>query len=161
MSKTRVLLVIAPFYRQVTEMLMAGATRQLEAAGVEIGALEVPGALEIPPAIRLVHVETTSASGNGSLQGASIRPPIFDGYVALGCVIRGETSHYEVVANQSAQGLMTLGTMGGVPVGNGILTVDNLEQALLRAHPDERDKGGAAARACLRLIEIRRTGLAP
>lgn len=134
----RVLLVAAPFYRGIADQLIAGARDVLEAAGVEIEIVEVPGALEIPTAIRL-------ASFSG----------LYDGYVALGCVIRGETSHYDTVCNDSSRGLTLLG-LDGLCIGNGILTVENLAQAVARADPAEMNKGGGAAEACVHLIALAR-----
>jgi 6,7-dimethyl-8-ribityllumazine synthase len=134
----RVLLVVAPFYRDIADALLAGARAALDDAGVRHETVEVPGALEVPTAIRL-------ASGSGH----------FDGYVALGCVIRGETTHYETVCNDSSRGLMLLG-LQGLCIGNGILTVENHAQAAVRADPARGDKGGGAADACLHLIALAR-----
>jgi 6,7-dimethyl-8-ribityllumazine synthase len=131
-----VLVVVAPYYREIADLLLAGARRVLDRAGAKVSLVEVPGALEIPPAIRLA--------------GNSHR---FQGYVALGCVIRGATSHYDIVAGESARGLMLLG-LDGHPVGNGILTVDTMDQA--RARAGEQDKGGGAAEACLHLVALGR-----
>jgi 6,7-dimethyl-8-ribityllumazine synthase len=135
---TRVLLVLAPFYRSIADDLLAGARASLDAAGVTHETVEVPGALEVPTAIQLA-----SRSGD------------FDGYVALGCVIRGETTHYETVCNDSSRGLMLLGLRGHC-IGNGILTVENAAQAKLRADPNGQNKGGGAAEAALHLISITR-----
>jgi 6,7-dimethyl-8-ribityllumazine synthase len=135
---TRVLIVVAPFYRDIADALLAGARAALDAAAVRHETLEVPGALEIPTAIRLA-----SRSGD------------FDGFVALGCVIRGETTHYETVCNDSSRGLTLLG-LDGLCIGNGILTVENHGQAAVRADPAGQDKGGGAADACLHLIAIAR-----
>jgi 6,7-dimethyl-8-ribityllumazine synthase len=137
-APVRVLLVVAPFYRDIADALIAGARRALDAAGVGHETLEVPGALEVPSAIALA----SRAAG-------------FDGFVALGCVIRGETTHYETVCNDSSRGLMMLG-LRGVPIGNGILTVENHAQARVRADPATGDKGGGAADACLHLVAIAR-----
>ena len=134
----RALLVAAPFYREVADRLIAGARAVLEAAGVETDLVEVPGALEIPTAIRL-------ASFSG----------LYDGYVALGCVIRGETTHYETVCNDSSRALTLLG-LEGLCIGNGILTVENIEQAEARADPARMNKGGGAAEACLHLVALAR-----
>lgn len=134
----RALLVAAPFYREVADRLIAGARAVLEAAGVETDLVEVPGALEIPTAIRL-------ASFSG----------LYDGYVALGCVIRGETTHYETVCNDSSRALTLLG-LEGLCIGNGILTVENIEQAEARADPARLNKGGGAAEACLHLVALAR-----
>ena len=135
---TRVLIVVAPFYRDIADSLLAGARKALDAAGVAHETIEVPGALEVPTAVRLA-----SRSGD------------FDGFVALGCVIRGETSHYETVCNDSSRGLTLLG-LEGLCIGNGILTVENHAQAAVRADPAEHDKGGGAADACLHLIALKR-----
>ncbi|WP_306015628.1 6,7-dimethyl-8-ribityllumazine synthase [Oceanicaulis sp. MMSF_3324] len=138
-AETRVLLIAAPFYEDITEQLVAGATGACEAAGVSVDVVEVPGALEIPAAIALAQ------------QGKSP----YDAYVALGCVIRGETSHFDYVCGESARGLMDL-SLNGVPVGNGILTVENIKQARVRANVDEKNKGGDAANAALALLDLKR-----
>lgn len=137
-GSTRVALVIAPFYRAIVEDLALGAAAAIEAAGGRHERIEVPGALEIPTAIRL-----------------AARAGAFDGYVALGCVIRGETSHYDTVCADSSRGLTLLG-LDGVAIGNGILTVENLAQAEARADPARMNKGGGAAEACLHLIALAR-----
>lgn len=134
----RVLIVVAPYYEHISNMLIQGATTALESEGCEVHLREVPGALEIPVAIRI-----------------ALEADAFDGFVALGCVIRGETSHYETVTNDSSRGLMTLGTDWGTPIGNGILTVENEAQAIVRADPDQKNKGADAASACLALMELR------
>ena len=137
----RVLIVSARFYGDLAEELEKGARLALTDARAVSEVIAVPGALEIPPAISI-------ASRGG-------RP--YDGYIALGCVIRGETSHYDVVANESARGLMDLGVRDGLPIGNGILTVDNQDQAWARAKVNGGgNKGAAAAQACLALIAQRR-----
>ena len=135
---TRVLLVVAPFYRDVADALLAGARAALDDARVHHETVEVPGALEVPTTIRLA-----SRSGD------------FDGFVALGCVIRGETSHYETVCSDSSRGLTLLG-LDGVCIGNGILTVENHAQAAVRADPAGQNKGGGAADAALHLIALAR-----
>ena len=134
----KVLIVVAPYYRDIADSLIAGATAVLEKAGATWDIVEVPGALEIPSAIALAH-----------------RMSNFDGYVALGCVIRGETSHYDTVCNDSSRGLMLLG-LQGCCLGNGILTVENRVQAVVRADPEDQDKGGGAAAAALHLIALAR-----
>jgi len=134
----RVLIVVAPYYEHISKMLIDGARATLEAAGCETHIRDVPGALEIPVAIRI-----------------ALESDAFDGFVALGCVIRGETSHYETVTNDSSRGLMTLGTDWGTPIGNGILTVENEEQAIVRADPAQKNKGADAAQACLALMGLR------
>ena len=134
----RLLLVAAPFYRDIADGLIAGARRVIEAAGASAEVLEVPGALEIPTAIGFAH-----------------RAGAFDGYVALGAVIRGETTHYETVCEESARGVTLLG-LEGACIGNGILTCENRAQAEARADPARMDKGGGAAAAALHLIALRR-----
>jgi 6,7-dimethyl-8-ribityllumazine synthase len=135
----RVLIVEARFYERINDLLVAGARAVLERAGAEVEHLVVPGALEAPPAIAMAH-----AAGR------------FDAYVALGCVIRGETTHYDLVAGESCRGIMELGLREGIAIGNGILTVENEAQALVRADPRHQDKGGGAALAALSLLAWRR-----
>ncbi len=134
----RILIVVAPYHREIADGLVQGARGVLDAAGAEHETVEVPGALEIPTAIRLAH-----------------RQADYDGYVALGCVIRGETTHYETVASDSARGLMFLG-LDGACIGNGILTVENAAQAQVRAAPEGANKGGGAAEAALHLVALAR-----
>lgn len=133
----RFLIVEARFYEHLNDLLVEGATRALKAAGHEVDKLTVPGSLEVPGAIALAD-----ESGR------------YDGYVALGVVIRGETFHFEIVAGESARGIMAL-TMDGLAVGNGILTVENEAQALVRADPAQLDKGAGAAEAAMALLAIR------
>lgn len=137
------LIVEARFYTHISDALLDGATAALESAGARFERLTVPGSLEIPAAIRI-------AARAGEAGGR-----VFDGFVALGCVIRGETFHFEIVATQSAHGLLVLGTEYGLCIGNGIITAENEEQALRRAHREELDKGGDAARAALALIGVK------
>ena len=132
----RFLIVEARFYDHLNDMLVAGARAALEAAGHDVDVLTVPGALEIPGAIAL-------ASESGQ----------YDGYVGIGVVIRGETYHFEIVAGESARGIMAL-TMDGMAIGNGILTVENEDQALVRADPAQKNKGGEAAQAALALLKL-------
>jgi 6,7-dimethyl-8-ribityllumazine synthase len=132
------LIVEARFYDDIADMLLAGAARALEQAGATFDRVTVPGALEIPAAIRV-------ALDRGG----------YDAFVALGCVIRGETSHYDVVAGESARGLMELGIRNGALIGNGILTTDTGAQARVRADPAGKDKGGDAARAPLALLKVK------
>jgi 6,7-dimethyl-8-ribityllumazine synthase len=139
----RILLVEARFYGHISDALLDGAMAALDAAGARFERISVPGALEIPPAIAF-------AARTGE---EDARP--FDGYVALGCVIRGETYHFEIVAGESARGLMDLGLTRSLCIGNGILTVENEEQAMVRASRARLDKGGDAARACLALVGLR------
>lgn len=138
-APVRLLAVVAPFYRDIADNLLAGARRAAELVGADLDVIEVPGALEVPTAIRLA-----SRSGR------------YDGYVALGCVIRGETTHYETVCNDSSRGLTLLG-LDGLCIGNGILTVENHAQAAVRADPADGDKGGGAADAALHLVALART----
>jgi len=134
----RILIVEAPYYPQIADELTKGTIAALEDAGAQYERLDVPGALEIPIAIAMAS-ETHG----------------YDGYIALGCVVRGETSHYDIVAGESARALMALGTERGLAIGNGILTVDTGDQAMARAKVSEKNKGGDAARACLSLISVR------
>ena len=140
----RILIAEARFYPHIADQLLAGATKAIGGAGHEYDTVTVPGALELPGAIA-----TAALSGR------------YCGFVALGTIIRGDTYHFEVVANESARGLMEL-TLQGFAIGNGILTVENEGQALVRADPARGDKGGDAARAALALVEIAaRFGAAP
>jgi 6,7-dimethyl-8-ribityllumazine synthase len=138
----RILIVEARFYKHISDALLGGASAALESAGASFERVTVPGALEIPPAIAL--------AARASMEDTNR----YDGYVALGCVIRGETYHFEIVAHESARGLMELG-LRHLCIGNGILTVENEGQALVRAARDQLDKGSDAARACLALIALR------
>jgi len=140
----RILVVEARYYDDIADMLLRGAKRVLNDAGASFVVVTVPGALEIPPAIMI------------ALHGAMAREEPYDGVVALGCVIRGETSHYDIVAGESARGLMDIATARDMPMGNGILTVDTDAQARARARPTGEDKGGGAARAALTLVRLKR-----
>ena len=133
----RILIVEARFYDHLNDMLLAGARRAIEEAGHSHETVTVPGALEIPGALAL-------AAETGK----------YDAYVALGVVIRGETYHFEIVANESARGIMAL-TMDGIASGNGILTTETEAQAIYRADPDQADKGGGAAKAALAMLDLR------
>lgn len=133
----RLLIVEARFYDRFNDLLLAGARAVLEDAGHEVEVATVPGALEIPAAIALA-----AESGR------------YSAFVAIGVVIRGETWHFEIVSGESARGIMAL-TLDGLAVGNGILTVENEAQALVRADPAQKDKGGEAARAALALLALR------
>jgi 6,7-dimethyl-8-ribityllumazine synthase len=150
-NKPRILIVEARFYDDLADELLKGAKAAIEAAGAEHVGVTVPGALEIPAVIAMAE--------EGGKRAAGIR---YDGYVALGCVMRGETYHFDIVSNESARGIMDLAIGRRSPIGNGILTVENEDQAWARATveppPDdgEYDKGGFAARACLEMIQIRR-----
>jgi 6,7-dimethyl-8-ribityllumazine synthase len=141
----RILVVEARYYDGIADELLAGAKRALAAARVDYDVATVPGALEIPQAIVI------------ALDAAAKRKAPYDGVVALGCVIRGETSHYDIVAGESARALMDIGVARGVPVGNGILTVDKEQQAWARARQDGEDKGAAAANAALALVRLKRS----
>lgn len=138
-NKPRVLIATSRYYDHITLELEAGANEVLEAAGAEVETVEVPGALEVPG---LIAMAADSAR--------------FDGFIALGCVIRGETTHYDYVCQNSAQGLMQLSVDRRLAIGNGILTVENEEQALARADRKRKNKGADAANACLAMIELRR-----
>jgi 6,7-dimethyl-8-ribityllumazine synthase len=136
-ERWHLLVVEARFYDEIADLLLAGARRALAAAGATFETATVPGALEIPAAIRL-----------------ALEHGAYDAYVALGCVIRGETSHYDIVAGESARGLTELAVRHGALIGNGILTTDDGAQARLRADPDGKDKGGAAVAAALALLQL-------
>ena len=147
---TKVLIVEARFYDDLADALLAGATAALQAEGAEFDKITVPGALEIPGAIAI-------ASASGHAAGRA-----YEGYVALGCVIRGETAHFDIVASESARGLMDLTVQQRLAIGNGILTVENEEQAWERARADRMDKGGGAAKAAVAMMRLRRQmGLGP
>jgi len=143
-DKIRILIVEGRFYSELSDELLKGAKSALDAYGAEYDVVTVPGALEIPAVIAI-------ADEGG--QGAGVR---YDGYVALGVVIRGETYHFEIVSNESARGLMDLAVGRKLAIGNGVLTVEDDEQAWARARVSEGDKGGGAAHACLEVIAIRR-----
>src|SRR5882757_2779896 len=144
LTGVRVLVVESGYYEDIADMLLEGARRALDAAGAVYDVVTVPGALEIPQAIAI------------ALDGAS-GAAAYHGVVALGCVIRGETSHYDIVAGESARALMDIGLKRAIPVGNGILTVDKEAQAWSRARPEGQDKGAGAARAALALVRLRRS----
>jgi len=140
----RILIVEARYYDDLADLLLAGATNVLEEAGAEIERISVPGSLEIPPAI-IIAVDAAQRK----------RRP-YDGVVALGCVIRGDTIHFEIVSNESARGLMDIGIARALPIGNGIVTVNTEAQAFERARPEQMNKGGDAARAALALVRLKR-----
>jgi 6,7-dimethyl-8-ribityllumazine synthase len=144
LTGARILIVEARFYDDIADALLAGATRALDEAGVTFERVTVPGALEIPAAVAI------------ALDAAGDAGKPFDGVVALGCVIRGDTIHFEIVSEQSARGLMDISIARTIPLGNGILTVDNDSQAWARARVEEADKGGDAARAALAMLRIKR-----
>src|ERR1700679_697291 len=139
-----ILIVEARFYEQISDGLLDGAAAALEKAGATFDRIAVPGALEIPVAV-LFAAKASEGAGK-----------TYDGFVALGCVIRGETYHFEVVANESARGIMDLAIAKRLAIGNGILNVDTEAHAPARARASEDDKGGFAARACLQMITLKR-----
>jgi 6,7-dimethyl-8-ribityllumazine synthase len=134
----KLLIVIAPYYKDIADQQIAGARAIAAQCGAEVDLVEVPGALEVPTAIAMAE-----------------RQANYDGYVALGCVIRGETTHYDTVCNDSSRAISLLGLQGAC-IGNGILTVENMAQAQARANPDGQNKGGGAAAAALHLIALSR-----
>ena len=144
-DKIRILVVEARFYSDLADEMLRAAGDVITAHGAEYDVVSVPGALEIPAAIAIAE-----EGGNGP---AGVR---YDGYVALGTVIRGETYHFEVVSNESARGLMDLAVGKRLAIGNGILTVEDEDQAWARARASEGDKGGGAARAALEMIGLKR-----
>lgn len=141
-----IMIVEARYYAHISDELARGAIAALDAAGASYERFAVPGAFEIPAAIRYA----VEAKERGA------RAARFDGYVALGCVIRGETTHYDHVCRESARGLQDLALRHDLAIGFGILTVENEAQALARARPDRKNKGGEAANACLAMIELKR-----
>ena len=141
-EKKKILLVCSPYYKDITSNLIKGASDLLKSNSVDYKVLNVPGALEVAPAIKLVLDK-------------SLKKPFFDGFVALGCVIRGETYHFEIVANESSRALTDLSLNYSIPIGNGILTVSNKDQAIRRSDPNQLNKGADAAQACLTLINIK------
>ncbi|MDX2289430.1 MAG: 6,7-dimethyl-8-ribityllumazine synthase [Hyphomicrobiaceae bacterium] len=143
-----ILIIEARFYDGIADDLVAGAIAEIEARGATYERISVPGALEIP--------QVLAAAVAAGHMGRSAEAPRFDGAVALGCVVRGETAHFEVVIENANHWLMQVATAHAVPLGNGILTVETMEQAEQRARGGRDGKGGDAARACLRMIEIAR-----
>jgi 6,7-dimethyl-8-ribityllumazine synthase len=141
----RVLIVEARFYERISDALLAGAVRVLDEAGATYDRIAVPGALEVPAAIAI------------AVDAAQKKRAPYDGVVALGCVIQGETYHFELVSNESARGLMDLSVNRQLAIGNGILTVDNEAQALARSTDDGRNKGASAARAALTMVALKRS----
>ena len=139
------LIVESRFYDSISDELLAGATRVLDHAGARYDRVTVPGTLEIPAAIGI------------AMDASRRRRAPYDGVIALGCVIRGETHHFEIVANESARALMDLSVRERLPVGNGILTVENEAQARVRAKVEGEDKGGHAARAALTMVALKQT----
>ena len=147
-TETRILIVEARFYDDISDALLAGAKRALEQAKASFEVLTVPGSLEVPAAIAV------------AVHAAEKRGDPYDGAVALGCVIRGDTIHFEIVSQESARALMDYAVNHRFPVGNGILTVDTESQAWARARMEEADKGGDAVRACLAMVKLKRRAAA-
>ena len=140
---SHILIVEARFYPDISDELLRGATAALSEAGATFDRVEVPGVFEIPAAIRMAVAAADPA-------------PQYDGYLALGCVIRGETTHYDIVANESSRALQALVCEFGLALGFGVLTVENDAQAWARARVSEMNKGAEAARACLAMIDVKR-----
>lgn len=142
-APVKVLIVVAPYYKDIADGMVAGAIAELEKAGATHEIVEVPGALEVPTAVSIAFKQAD-----------------YDGFVAIGCVIRGETTHYDTVCNDSSRALQLLG-LNGACVGNGILTVENYDQAAVRSDPGGQNKGGGAAAAALHLVALTRRYGAP
>jgi 6,7-dimethyl-8-ribityllumazine synthase len=143
-DKLRMLIVEARFYDDIAEALLAGAIRVLDEAGAQYDRITVPGALEVPAAIAM------------AVDAAQRKRAPYDGVVALGCVIQGETYHFEIVSNESARALMDLAVNRQLAIGNGVVTVDTEAQARARSGADDRNKGGVAARAALAMVALKR-----
>ena len=143
MSNPHLLIVEARFYDDMSDALLDGATHALKEAGATYDVVTVPGALEIPAAIAM------------ALDGADNGGTEYDGFIALGMVIRGETYHFDIVSNESSRALMDLAVSESLAIGNGIMTVENEEQAWARVRRSDKDKGGFAARAALTMIELK------
>ena len=135
----KILLVCSPYYNDITQNLIKGAVKVLRSNSVEYKIINVPGALEIAPSIKIFSEKLPQNN-------------LFDGFIALGCIIRGETYHFEIVSNESARALTELSIRYSLPIGNGILTVENKDQAIERSDPTKLNKGAGAALACLSLI---------
>jgi 6,7-dimethyl-8-ribityllumazine synthase len=135
---TKILIVQAPYYQEIAKMLLEGAISELKANNIEFDIVDVCGALEIPTAIAIIDESKK-----------------YDGFIALGCVIRGQTSHYDYVCQESCHGLNMLGIKKQIIIGNGIITVENKDQAQKRADIKQKNKGGFAAKACIDLIKIK------
>ncbi len=140
--KKNILLVCSPYYKEITDNLIEGASKILKSKLINYEIIYVPGALEIAPAIKIIYDKLKDKS-------------YFDGYIALGCVIKGETYHFEVVSNESARSISDLSMRYSLPISNGILTVENKSQALERSDPNQLNKGLGAAIACISLIDIK------
>jgi 6,7-dimethyl-8-ribityllumazine synthase len=143
-KSARILVVEARYYDDIADALLAGAKKALHEAGALFDCISVPGSLEIPTAIAI------------ALDAAQKKRRPYDGAVALGCVIRGETIHFEIVSHESARGLLDLSVARGIPIGNGIITVENEAQAKARVSVDDQDKGGGAVRAALTLVGLKK-----
>ncbi len=133
-----ILIIYSDYYKEIADALMSGATAVLDKAGANYEKIEVPGVLEVPAALAMACEQNR-----------------YDGFVLLGCVIRGETTHYEIVSNESARAIMDIMCRNNLALGNGIQTVENREQAWARANVDDRNKGGGAAEAALKMIKVR------
>ena len=155
---SRVMIVEARFYEDIADSMMESAKAELDRAGATYECFRVPGAFELPGAIRMaigaqeLRLYSSGEASNDTVVGL----PGYDGYIALGCVIRGETTHYDYVCQESARGLNDLVLRYGIALGYGVITVENKEQALDRACRGRHDRAGAAARACLAMIELGR-----
>jgi len=143
MAAPKILIIDARFYDDIADALLSGAMKVLDDAGADVTRVSVPGVLEIPGALAMALAAMESGTDD------------YDGVVVLGCVIRGETSHYDIVANESARAIMELVIDAALPLGNGILTVENRDQAWARADTAQKNKGGAAAQAALDMIAVR------
>ncbi len=143
-DKLKILVIEARFYDELADELAAGAIEVLEKANAEITRVAVPGVLEIPSALAMALIAEDEGDGES-----------YDGFVVLGVVIRGETTHYDIVANESARAIMNICTSEGLALGNGIQTVENQEQAWARANRSEKNKGGGAAEAALAMIDLK------
>lgn len=139
-ARPRVMVLEARFYEDIGDMLMKGATQVFDMQGADFESFRVPGALEIPAAVEF-----------------GIKTGRFDAYLALGCVIRGGTTHYEIVSGESSRALMDQSVKHGLCLGNGILTVENMAQAIERADPSQMDKGGGAAQAALEMFALKQS----
>lgn len=157
MTKAPHLLVIqAPYYAEIAAELYRGAKLALDAAGATHDVISVPGVLELPAALAMaMDAEMEGLELFADNDNGNENPELYDGYVVLGCVIRGETTHYDIVAGESARALMDLSTDYSLALGNGIQTVENEKQAWARASVDDKNKGGGAADAALAMIELR------
>jgi len=142
------MIVISPYYNEVSEYLLNGAKAELDAKHATYETFQVTGALEIPTAIKYGSLRSENRGTSDS---------VFNGFIALGCILRGETSHYDIVCNNSANGLLQLSLDYNIPIGNGILTCDTMDQALSRADPKQKNKGKAAVDAVFSLLEVKKS----